>query len=129
MKYYKDFSNPPVVYAYEADGSQDDFIKPGLIEMTTEEIEAHLNPPVPPPSKDELLSSIKVTTASGKTFDGNETARNNLLCALTVASYTGQISTNWKLADNTTQSVTLDELKEALALSLTQVGKIVGAIA
>lgn len=43
MKYLKDV-NTNAVYAYESDGSQDEWIKPGLIEMTPEEVEAHFNP-------------------------------------------------------------------------------------
>lgn len=46
MKYYKD-TETGEVYAYEADGSQDEFIKHGLELMTQEEIHAHLNPPAP----------------------------------------------------------------------------------
>ena len=47
MKYYK---NDPTgdVFAYEADGSQDADILPGLRPMTAEEIHAHLNPPPAP---------------------------------------------------------------------------------
>ena len=84
--------------------------------------------PIPSPTKDDLLNSIVVQTSTGKSFDGDETARNNILCALTVAGFTGQTSTNWKLSDNTTATVTLEELKEALALSITKVGQIVGAL-
>lgn len=44
MKYFKDENGE--VYAYRADGSQDHVIKPGLIPLTAEEVEAHTNPPV-----------------------------------------------------------------------------------
>ena len=39
MKYYKD-PNTNEIYAYEADGSQDEFIKPGLVAITDDEANA-----------------------------------------------------------------------------------------
>lgn len=45
MKYYRD-TNTGEVYAYEADGSQDDYIKDNLVPMTQVEVDAHLNPTV-----------------------------------------------------------------------------------
>lgn len=39
MKHYKD-PNTNEIYAYEADGSQDEFIKPGLIAITDDEVNA-----------------------------------------------------------------------------------------
>lgn len=44
MKYFKD--DKGTVYAYEADGSQDAWIKPGLLPMSDEEVQVHLNPPL-----------------------------------------------------------------------------------
>ncbi|WP_426576663.1 tail fiber assembly protein [Xenorhabdus stockiae] len=44
MKYYKSEDNK--VYAYESDGSQDAWIKPGLIRITDEEADAITNPPL-----------------------------------------------------------------------------------
>lgn len=92
-----------------------------------------------PPSPEEIaqieaserfvkLNSITVTTASGKRFDGNEIARGDMLSAISIAGFTGQASTNWKLADNSFANVSLDELKEALTLALAEKGRIVGAI-
>lgn len=43
MKYFRDLDTGEV-FAYEADGSQDAYIKAGLLRMTKEEVEAHLNP-------------------------------------------------------------------------------------
>lgn len=43
FKYYKDAKTGDV-YAYEGDGSQDEYIKPDLVAMTDAEIHAHLNP-------------------------------------------------------------------------------------
>lgn len=50
MKYYKDSSNN--VFAYESDGSQDDFILPDLIKITENEAMLLANPP---PDKDEII--------------------------------------------------------------------------
>ena len=41
MKYFK-LNND--VYAFELDGSQDDYIKPDMVLMTDEEIDRHINP-------------------------------------------------------------------------------------
>ena len=62
MKYYKDENNQ--VYAYEADGSQDDYIGENLVAITLEEadaIRAALVPEYvapPEPTKAELLAQI-----------------------------------------------------------------------
>lgn len=96
----------------------------GSIDYVEEELQDFSQQPVTP-SKAELLASITVTTQSGKTFDGNETARNNMLSAIFSADLIGQTESDWKLADNTVANITLDELKEALALSIQRVGEIV----
>ena len=41
MKYYK-LNN--VVYAFELDGSQDDCITEGMVKMTDDEVDRHINP-------------------------------------------------------------------------------------
>lgn len=74
--------------------------------------------------KKTLVSIIKVTTTSGKVFDGDETSQDRMVRAVTVASIAGLTSTDWKLADNTTALVTLDELKEALSLSAQEMSAI-----
>jgi len=77
--------------------------------------------------KVEQLNTLVVTTSQGNTFDGNETARLNMVSAIQSAELLGQISNNWKLADNTVKEISLNELKEALALSIQKVGEIVTA--
>lgn len=79
--------------------------------------------------RDKLLAlnSIIVTTSSGKVFDGNETARNNMISAIMTAEFVGQTSAEWKLADNSKAIVSVDEVKEALSLSIQRVGEIVTA--
>jgi len=68
-------------------------------------------------SKSEKVRAIKVTASTGKVFDGDEKSQDRMTRAINIAAITGATSTKWKLADNTIVSVTLDELKEALALS------------
>jgi len=46
MKFYRD-PDTELVFAYEADGSQDGVIRDGLVAMTAEEVELHLAPPQP----------------------------------------------------------------------------------
>lgn len=41
MKYYK-LSND--VYAFELDGSQDDYIKPEMVRMSSDEVDRYINP-------------------------------------------------------------------------------------
>ena len=81
--------------------------------------------------KVELKSAKKialdniVVDVDGKLFDGNETARLNIISAIQASELFGLTETGWKLADNTAVLVTLDELKMALALSIEEVGRIV----
>ena len=59
MKYYKNDTGD--VFAYEADGSQDADILPGLRPMTAAEVHAHLNPPPAPAPVPQ-----KITSAQGR---------------------------------------------------------------
>lgn len=53
MKYYK-HPESSEVFAYEADGSQDEYIKPSLSRMTDAEVQAHLNPPISPLTREQI---------------------------------------------------------------------------
>ena len=79
--------------------------------------------------KTEALATLTVVTSLGNEFDGNETARNNMLSAIQASTFTGTTTTNWRMADNAVMSVSLDELKEALTLSIQAVGVIVAGVA
>ncbi len=76
-------------------------------------------------ARQAALAAITVTTQSGKTFDGHDSARSNMLCAITAAGYVNQTSTAWRMADNSVATVTLAEVQEALTLAITRVGEIV----
>lgn len=71
------------------------------------------------------MESITVTTASGKVFDGRDKDRARMNEAIVASGILGITETQWKLHDNTAPIITLDELKEALALSIQAVGAIV----
>ena len=81
--------------------------------------------------KVELKSAKKialdniVVDVDGKLFDGNETARLNIMSAIQASELVELNETGWKLADNTAVLVNLNELKMALALSIQEVGRIV----
>lgn len=54
MKYYKDKDN--IIYAYDAYGYQDAFIKDGLVLITRSEARAIINPP---PTHEELIQAAE----------------------------------------------------------------------
>lgn len=54
MKYYKDENN--MIYAYDTYGSQDSFIKEGLVLITRSEAMEILNPP---PTHEELIQAAE----------------------------------------------------------------------
>ena len=54
MKYFKDINN--IVYAYESDGSQDEFIIPDLSPITEKEAMDIANPP---PTHDEVIAEAE----------------------------------------------------------------------
>ena len=74
--------------------------------------------------REEKVKNIKVTTTSGKVFDGDETSQDRMTRAINIANITGDTETQWKLADNSIVTVTLDELKEALSLSGQEMSRI-----
>ena len=48
--------------------------------------------------------------------------------ALILAQATGQAVTQWNLADNTIQTVSIPEMQEALLLAITEKGRIIGVV-
>lgn len=65
----------------------------------------------------EAVASIRVTTASGKEFDGDEVSQGRMARAILALQIAGKDKTLWVLADNQEVEVTLVELGEALALA------------
>lgn len=85
-------------------------------------------PVVVPPTAEQLreqakraraaaVAAITVTTADGKTFDGDETSQDRMARAIVAMQLAGAASTLWILADNTPAQVTVAQLGEALALA------------
>lgn len=62
------------------------------------------------------VAAIKVTV-SGKVFDGDEVAQGRMARAVAAAESAAISTYQWKLADNSVAAVSLDELKQALALA------------
>lgn len=74
-------------------------------------------------TRDAAVAKIKVTV-NGKTFDGDEVAQARMTRAVVVAGIDGIAECQWKLADNTTTTVTADELKQAVALAMQAQGEL-----
>jgi len=63
------------------------------------------------------VEAIKVTTAAGNTFDGDEVSQGRMARAIIALSTGLAPSVTWVLADNTTIAATSAELTEALVLA------------
>ena len=63
------------------------------------------------------VENIKVTTAAGHTFDGDETSQTRMSRAVLALSTGAAATVPWVLADNTVIQATAAELTEALALA------------
>ena len=94
------------------------------VELTDEEVKVVLGP-IMEEAKQLALDAITVTTASGKVFDGRDKDQVRMLSAIQASTLLGHTSAQWKLADNSIATVTLDELREAHALAIQAVGNII----
>ncbi len=74
-------------------------------------------------ARDAAVAKIKVTV-NGKVFDGDEEAQARMSRAVVVADITGIAECQWKLTDNTTATITADELKQAVALAFQAQGEL-----
>ena len=75
-------------------------------------------------AKTDALTKI-VVEVNGKAFDGNEPARLNMISAIQASELLGVNDNAWKLADNSVATVSVADLKQALALAIQEVGRIV----
>lgn len=66
-------------------------------------------------ARQAAVDAIKVTTAAGNTFDGDETSQTRMARAITVLSTGYAATVPWVLADNTVIQADIAELTEALA--------------
>ena len=93
-----------------------DYIVPDLTDLTDLAIKER---------KGYEISNLTVITSVGNTFDADDNARANMNEAILASSITGITETEWKLADNSVVTVTVDELSEALALGIQTKGDII----
>lgn len=68
-------------------------------------------------ARTKAVAALKVTTAAGHTFDGDETSQARMARAALVLSTGAAESVPWVLADNTVIQASAAELTEALALA------------
>lgn len=75
-------------------------------------------------ARQAAVDAIKVTTSSGKVFDGDEQSQNRMTRAVIGLQAAAQVlgsnapsTISWTLADNTVAEVTAAELGEALVLA------------
>jgi len=61
------------------------------------------------------VANIKITTSTGKTFDGDETSQTRMSRAIIGMQAANASTITWVLSDNTLADVTIAELSEALA--------------
>ena len=70
------------------------------------------------------VDTLKVTTTSGKEFDGDEESQGRMARAILTAQIAGITECTWVLANNVPTVVTLAELSEALAKAMQAQGAI-----
>lgn len=133
MKHYIDPKTKDI-FAYEADGSQDEFIKPGLVPISDGEL-AELRKPTQEQlnrdaynksrlDRNNAVSNIKVKTSIGNTFDGDEVSQGRIARTIVAMQSADTQSIKWKLADNTITDVAISELVEVLNLSVAEQTKL-----
>jgi len=103
MNHYKDESNN--LYAYESDGSQDDYIKEGLVPISDEDLAAMIAP-----TTEQLLSQLTAArkeqeqqgvTINGIRYAGDPGNRQALQEAIAFMDYAGLTEfESWKDSDN-----------------------------
>lgn len=75
-------------------------------------------------AKTEALQEI-VVVVGDNSFDGNDQARLNMMSAIQASELLEVTENAWKLADNSVATVSVADLKQALAKSIQEVGRIV----
>ena len=118
----------------KADGNREyELIKEWLIdnnpepEFTVEELtqqEIAINTAKAKEAKQLALDTITVEV-DGMVFDGRDKDQIRMMAAIQASEILGIGKTEWKLADNTVATVTVDTLELVLAASIQEVGRIV----
>lgn len=107
-----------VAFRANADGSMESCFVTSLPEGTS--ILPYVESPEETRSKAKAarqtaVEGIKVTTAAGNTFDGDEVSQTRMSRAILVLSTGAASSVPWVLTDNTVIQADIAELTEALA--------------
>ena len=71
------------------------------------------------------IDNVIVTTTAGNKFNGEDKSQGRMTSALLAAEVLGKTEENWKMADGTIKLIKIEELKEALALSILEVGRLI----
>ena len=75
--------------------------------------------------RDYAIDNVVVTTAAGNKFNGEDKSQGRMSSAILAAEVLGKTEERWKMADGTIKLIGIDELKEALALSILEVGRLI----
>ena len=75
--------------------------------------------------KNHAIDNVIVTTAAGNKFNGEDKSQGRMTSALLAAEVLGKTEERWKMADGTIKLISIEELKEALALSILEVGRLI----
>lgn len=71
------------------------------------------------------IDNVIVTTSAGNKFNGEDKSQGRMTSALLAAEVLGKTEEEWKMADGTIKLINIEELKEALALSILEVGRLI----
>ena len=75
--------------------------------------------------KHYAIDNVIVTTTAGNKFNGEDKSQGRMSSAILAAEVLGKTEERWKMADGTIKLIGIDELKEALALSILEVGRLI----
>jgi len=75
--------------------------------------------------RDYAIDNVIVTTSAGNKFNGEDKSQGRMTSALLAAEVLGKTEEEWKMADGTIKLISIEELKEALALSILEVGRLI----
>jgi hypothetical protein len=75
--------------------------------------------------RDYAIDNVIVTTTAGNKFNGEDKSQGRMASAILAADVLGKTEEEWKMADDTIKLIHIDELKEALALSILEVGRLI----
>ena len=75
--------------------------------------------------KDYAIDNIIVTTTAGNKFNGDDKSHGRMVSAILASEVLGKTEENWKMADGTIKLISIEELKEALTLSILEVGRLI----